>query len=372
MSTKSGRHVRACACARVGVRGDRRPQETPFSSTRKDLGCESARCNVYRHRLRRCLLHADGTIRRTMNPRCMYCAFVFERRSFNGCVRSSLPRTRTIGRFYLSHEMWRIVVPLYAVHATADENFSEEKPPRRRFCNNYRKRGSSSKARAVVDVETEARPEAEQIERFERANATRLPFTASPAGQACAGCGRARFHGVRRSRAAPGRGAHLCLPAGECEAARVFRAALAQYGGGDPVTTFAARAQTESRGCLALCSTVIRAQSLARSRERVGDSARRRCGPRAPGEWRCGAAVGCATLESKSERRARGAAAHFSHFRRGDSRARPRQGRSPRLPRTHQPRPRPFPRLNPSGNTKDLIGNCAYKLLGGLVRSISL
>lgn len=79
-------------------------------------------------------------------------------------------------------------------------------------------------------------------------------------------------------------------------------------------------------------STVIRAQSQARVvRERRG---RRRDGggvgrERAASGALRGAGDGCATLESKSERRARGAA-HFSHFR-CDSFE--RQGRFPWLPR---------------------------------------
>lgn len=58
--------------------------------------------------------------------------------------------------------------------------------------------------------------------------------------------------------------------------------------------------------------TVIRAESQSRTVLGARCSARRRCGPRAPGEWRarCGAALGCATLESKSERR--GARRHIS------------------------------------------------------------
>lgn len=55
VSDKVRRHVGARVCVRD------RPQEAPFSSTRKDLGFDSARCNVYRRRLRCCLLaNANG------------------------------------------------------------------------------------------------------------------------------------------------------------------------------------------------------------------------------------------------------------------------------------------------------------------------
>lgn len=82
------------------------------------------------------------------------------------------------------------------------------------------------------------------------------------------------------------------LPAGECEAAREFRAQLVAQ------RLSATRFRLSSRVSLKLnpamhycCVTVILAELVARAAfdrdgSLFGVSARRRCGPRAPGEWR--------------------------------------------------------------------------------------
>lgn len=109
---------------------------------------------------------------------------------------------------------------------------------------------------------------------------------------------------------------HACdtLPAGECEAAREFRARCTTLIG-DPVSTFTAAHFNWIQGWEHF-STVIRAQSQARARvvrgRARGVSARRRCGPRAPGEWRAPAPPSVAPRWKVKVSGGRGARWHIS------------------------------------------------------------